>query len=280
MALHALSGATARVHAQDDKQACLSSYASSQKQRNKGALLAARKQLLVCSRNVCPGPVVKDCMEWLTDVDANLSSVVFAVSDASGHDIVNARVTAQQELITDTTDGHAVLLDPGMYEFQIEADGYERAESTVIMHQAEKNRMVRVQLKRPPSAAPRKFTLKFQPEPATVPASAPAVDHPFPVVTTVLAGVALAGVGTFAYLGVRGLNTLHEARRCQANCRRTIDSGTRDYVVADIGLGVAIAAAVSAALVYFLVESNEPEVGAGTRSHQLQSEPALTRMAF
>jgi hypothetical protein len=271
----------AGVRAEDRKQQCLAAYADAQELRLKGALLAARARLLTCVQPGCPGPVIKDCAGWLSDVDSSLSSIVFALSDENGRDIPDGRVTANQRVVTERTDGRAVLLDPGTYNFSIDAPGFEHEQRTLAVRQSEKNRIVRVQLKvaSPSERSNRERGANAETKGGSLSASRAAAsgtsvlprsalqassdrvttDTPgtrsWPVVTTILGGVALVGVGGFAYFGLQGLNKRDQAERCQASCRALIDAGKRDYVIADVSLGVAIASAAAAALVYFVAES-------------------------
>jgi hypothetical protein len=254
----ALGIAAARELAPASKQQCIEAYSDAQELRLKGALLAARERLLVCSQSSCPGPVVKDCVGWLSDVDGSLPSVVFALSDGHSRDLSEVRVSANQQVVAERTDGRAVVLDPGEYTFTFEAPGYERAQRTVAMRQSEKNRIVRVKLTRLNLHNVSPLTVSPQ-QPGVIPlmqsASASPSEASWPVITAILGGVALGGVGTFAYFGLQGLDKRRDAERCAADCRELITTGKRDYVVADLALGVAIAAAASAVLVYFLVEA-------------------------
>jgi len=265
-----VSGTRTRTEAQTPnvKQQCLNAYSESQELRLRGSLLAAREQLLVCSRDSCPRLIVNDCARWLPEVEEGLSSVVLAPTDAQGHDLSEVRVRSDTRVITERTDGRAVSLDPGPYNLTFEADGYLPAQVDVTLRQSEKNRIVRVQLeKAAPSAAAVAQAAALTLEGTSLQAAAlgdhadmdaesrPRLTRSWPVATTVLSGVALAGVGTFAYFGLNGLSKRDDAKRCSMDCGDLIDRGKRDYIVADIGLGVAVAAAVSAVLVYTLVES-------------------------
>lgn len=267
------------------KQLCLQAYADAQERRLEGSLLAAREHLIVCSHSACPGPVLKDCAGWLSEVDHSLSSVVFAVSDAQGRDVSDASVTSKARVVSERTDGHAVLLDPGAYTFVIEAPGYERTEQSVTLREGEKQRLLHVLLSRiavpeaievAPEVKPGQTDAAPAPEAALSVETGPARadQQRWPVITTVLGGVALAGVGSFAYFGLHGKGVRDDAdARCPQgptdNCDSLLQTGKRDYLVANISLGVSVAAAVSAALVYWLVES-KPSAQETARSSRRQ----------
>jgi hypothetical protein len=264
-------------HAQAQQRSqCLAAHADAQMLRMKGSLLAAREQLLVCGQPKCPGPIANDCASWLSEVDGSLSSVVFAVSDDQGQDMPDVHVSADGKSLTERTDGRALVLDPGTYVFRFEAPGYPNVEATVSMRQSEKNRIVRVRMVRPPP--PPKAVALAVPE-ASEPAqpSAPVTataqaseSSSIPLATYILGGTALLGVGTFAYFGLSGNAKKQEVEQCTSNCEELINEGKRDYVIADIGLLVAIASAPAAILVYVLTPPERADSTHANRRARLQ----------
>jgi hypothetical protein len=196
-----------------------------------------------------------------------LSSVVFAVSDDQGRDMPSVHVFADGKLLTKQTDGRALVLDPGTYAFRFEADGYASAEATVAMRQSEKNRIVRVQMMRPaPSpkavaAAAPHATDAAQPSAPASASAASSQSSDVPLATWILGGTTLLGVGTFAYFGLSGNSKKKQVEQCkvEVDCEDLKNSGKRDYIIADIGLVVAIASAPAAILVYLLRPSAPSE---------------------
>jgi hypothetical protein len=254
------------------KSDCLAAYADAQELRQQGALLGARARLVVCSQSQCPSPILKDCAHWLNEVEGSLSSVVFALSNESGADVADARVSAGERVVAERSDGRAVLLDPGTYTFKFEAPGYAPLRQTIAMRQSEKNRIVRLQLHRldaplDPKRAANTLTL----EPAS---PTPTRERPLPLATLILGGTALASAGAFAYFGLRGKGQARDLDRCTTNCQGFVDAGRRNFMIANVALGVAIAAAASAALVYVFAESRPVEPSAA-RSSLLQARRAL-----
>src|SRR5580700_9118420 len=53
----------------DEKEACVAASDQAQTLRDDGKYRAARAQLLVCSRDVCPAIVRRDCEKWLAPID-------------------------------------------------------------------------------------------------------------------------------------------------------------------------------------------------------------------
>ncbi|MET0389026.1 MAG: carboxypeptidase-like regulatory domain-containing protein [Polyangiales bacterium] len=252
-----------------DKRQCLATYAEAQELRVRGALVEARDKLVTCSQTSCPGPIVHDCATWLTEVDASLPSVVFAVSDAAGHDISEARVHANGRLLTERTDGRALSLDPGSYTFMFEAEGFATAERTLAMRQSEKNRIVRVQLVKLSDVT------GAGGEAPPVDEAAPNEPSHFrvPVASIVLGATAVAAVGAFAYFGLAGRNKLRQLDRCTVDCGDLITTGKRDYVIADVSLGVGVLAAGSAVLIAVLSHdgAEHADTPPSARRSQLQT---------
>src|ERR1700754_3790896 len=119
-----LAFAPLSARAQISKDACVQAYSDAQSLRVEGALLEARDKLKRCAQVECPSALSRDCTQWLAEVEPNVPSVVFAVTDQDGHDIADARVRAGANIVAERTDGQPVALNPGLYTFSIEADGF------------------------------------------------------------------------------------------------------------------------------------------------------------
>jgi hypothetical protein len=220
--------------------------------RRKGSLLAAHEKLMVCAQEGCPGPVANDCATWMGEVEASLSSVVFAVSDAAGQDVIDTQVYANGQLISQRADGRAIAIDPGTYTFRFEAPPRAAVEETVSIRQSEKNRIVRVVFPAPASETPGQMTLPAETQAPDLPRS-----RGIPTGTWVLGGVALGGTAAFVTFAVLGHGKYNDAKKCRTDARceeldELIDTGKRDYVVANIALGVAVASATAAVIVYLV----------------------------
>lgn len=177
-----------------------------------------------------------------------MSSVVFAVSDEQGHDVLDASVSARDRVWQEQVSGRALALDPGTYVFTFSAPGYQSAERTVSIRESEKNRIVRVELK----AAAVLADATVSPPPTAAP-------HPVPIASYVLGGVAVVGAGAFAYFGLSGNARYDDYVDCRVDCESLRRAGKRDYVVADIAAGVAAASLVSAVIVFFVARPRETD---------------------
>jgi hypothetical protein len=202
IALSLVIGLSGAARADDDR--CVTAHVAAQEARARHHLIAARAALLVCAQTGCPGPVRSDCIGWLSAVERDTPSVVFAVSDHAGKDIIDARVSSGDQLIAPRADGRAVALDPGVYTLRFEAAGYAPVLQTLIVHEAEQGRLLRVEMS--PSA----------PTPApTAAATSPAAEAR----TTRLRRAALAmsamalSAGGVAFIGLRGRALQEEVRR-------------------------------------------------------------------
>jgi hypothetical protein len=227
--------------------------------RRQGSLLAAHEKLMVCAQEGCPAPVANDCATWMGEVEASLSSVVFAVSDAAGQDVIDTKVYANGKLISERTDGRAIAIDPGTYTFRFEAPPRAAVEETVSIRQSEKNRIVRIVF---PAPSPEKSGQMTLPAATQTPWNPPS--RGIPTGTWVLGGVALAGTAAFVTFAVLGHDKYNDAKKCRTNPRckeldELIDTGKRDYVVANIALGVAAASAIAAGVIYFVDRISAPK---------------------
>jgi len=129
--------------ARADAELCLDAHERAQVDRLERRYLAARERLLVCAERACPRLVSTDCTTWLAELDSALPTVVFAVSDNTGRDLLEARVIVNGKVIANHVDGHAVPLDPGVYTVRFEADGYAPVEQTLSVRDGEKSRLAR-----------------------------------------------------------------------------------------------------------------------------------------
>lgn len=242
---------------QKPPSACLQAHTDAQVLRSDGRLIEAREQLLRCAQSDCPSVVIDDCAGWLPGLENSIPTAVFALSDAQGHDIVEAKVLNQGQVLAERANGRAVPLNPGLYTIEILADGYVTVSERLVMRESEKNRIVRVTMQ-PTAADP------------SLQAAAPRVDagglKPIPTASWILAGAALGsgivfGVSGFLYLSAK---SDLEAKRCSAGdatCereRRDIADRGKTYTTIDRIAGPIAAASLIAAVVVYVV-SDPPE---------------------
>jgi hypothetical protein len=175
----------------DEKQACASAAEEAEQLRIDARLLAARERLLQCSRPECPAAVRSDCAQWMTEVAAAMPTVVFAMRDAAGRDLLRAQVSVDGVFVPHGLDGKPVEVDPGVHTFRFESDG-AAFEQTVLVREGEKNRAITSTLDTAVAPAAPAATSSSVP---------PAASSPRPSAWTwVLGAVGLVAVGVGAYL--------------------------------------------------------------------------------
>jgi hypothetical protein len=234
--------------ATDGREACFDAYVQAQRLRQDDKLRASREQLLACAKASCPGFVKNDCQMWLGEVDASLPSVVFvAPSDQKDEADSNVAVFVDGERAAETIGGPAIPLDPGPHDIRYEREG-RTVQTHVLVPRGEKQFPIVLDLRAlaPPSA----------PEPtiAPVPAEsadrvrasspqAPSSSSRLPFATYTLGGVAIAGFAVFSGFAIAGKS----ATSCAPSCSHEQVGVVRsDYTIADVALGVAIAASAGA----------------------------------
>lgn len=244
----ALSFATA-AHADDPKKQCADSYEKAQYLQRDGKLTAARAQLLVCAADACPGFVRSECAKWLTEVDANQPTVIFAVHDADGHDLVDVRVEVDGALLTEKVGGSALPVDPGEHTFRLTRSASSAAvEQKVVIRVTEKNRIVRFDFPREATG-----TGTGTETGAGTGTRAGSSGGFIPGIVVGAAGLAMLGVsiglGVSAQSDADALRNSACAPRCPSS---DLDAVKTKLIVGDVFLGVGIAALGVATVLFFV----------------------------
>jgi hypothetical protein len=224
-----------------DVAACVEAHASGQREAKAGRLQAASASFAACvSEQGCPDTIRAECAEFRKDTERNLPTLIFAVLDEQGGDLSAVRVYADDQLVSETLDGRAIAVDPGEHHFRFELSSGQVLSSQVLVREGEKNRIVSV---RASSGA----TSEHTPESSA--------QRSLPTGFWVASGVgaaALVSWGAFALLGHGRQSTLDECSpNCAASSRADYDAMRRDYLIADISLGVALASAGVATWLFF-----------------------------
>ncbi|MET0283918.1 MAG: hypothetical protein ABW352_05590 [Polyangiales bacterium] len=241
---------SASVHAQTN--VCVSAHENAQRARRNGQFLEAHKQLLVCAQASCPRVVRNDCTTWASEVAASTPSLVLAVRSSRGEDLSSVRVFANGTLIANQLDGRALEVDPGVYKLRFEADGHTPREEMINVREAEKTRLVRVQLESVASTP----VVAAAPVPHTPPSvvEAPRHGRVWSPAAITLGSVAIASGAAALGFGLWGKSEYDDVR---AACGRTkscsdsdVEGGKRAYIATDVLAGVAAASAVAAIWVF------------------------------
>jgi len=236
----------------DEKDACVAAHSSGQVSRNEGKLRAARAKFLTCANERCPPLVRRDCSQWHQEITEAEPTVVFEVHDAHDVEVTDVKIRVDGEPLVDRITGVAHEIDPGEHALRFELATGEVIEEKIVARAGEKNRHVVV---RAPAAGAAVVTVPPPPTDSSQPehSSARSRAHGLPMLAYVFGGVTVVGLGVFTGFSLVGLSKESDLRSsCAPFCAQSeIDAARRDYLVGDIGLGVAIVAA--AATVYVLL---------------------------
>jgi hypothetical protein len=242
-----LLGLGAPAHGADAKAQCISAYEQGQKLKQESKLSEARKQLLVCTREVCPDLLRGDCEQWLKEVDQTMPSVVIAAKDPKGADISDVRVVIDGKEATERLDGKAIPLDPGDHAFTFEHEGDKSVDRKVLIREGEKHRVISV---------------TFGAASKGVDESPAEASRPIPALTWVFGGLGLVALGSFAYFGLKGKSEADGYQDCKPYCSESAVNSTRTkLIVADVSLGVGV---VSLAVATYLLIARPGASASGT----------------
>jgi hypothetical protein len=264
----------------DDKLGCADAAERAQSLRDEGRLLDARKDFMFCAQDACPRAVARECVAWAEQVAEATPSIAVAAVDPEGRDVADAAIVVDGERRRDTINGRPIELDPGEHRIRLERAGYAPSETTLVLQQGERARLVRLTLaplavasaapNGEPSAAAREARVETPAKPL------PKV----PVASWVLGGVGAAGMATFLIAGLSGASRFGDlSATCAPNCvRDDVQSVRTRFLIADIGLATGLVAFGAAAAIWLWprAEENRPKDAAtsSTRRHERRPGPA------
>jgi hypothetical protein len=220
----------------DDAQ-CLRAYEEGQVLQQQGQLTAAIRALDTCARRDCPELVSHDCASWVSEITAELASVVLRISDARGRSVWRVRVYADGEPVAARSD-QPLTLDPGTHHLRFDADGYLSSEVAIELRRAEKDHHLTVRLlARSAVGAEPVRTEERQ------------VSSPPYAAYAIAGAVTATGLATFAGFGLAGRGVDAGLAACKPACepqaaQAHLRVAQRNYLIADLGLSVAISGAL------------------------------------
>lgn len=227
------------------KQACIDAHAETQRRRQRGELAAARDAAVTCAQPACPELVRTECLRWVPELELGIPTVVIETLD--GADTApDARVLVDGVEVPPHLRGRALPLDPGAHTFVAALADGRVVEQRVLLHEAEKRHRVVLVVPRPAAAdaEPAPSAPIAPPRPGSPPPgpAAPAARATWPV--WLAGGTAVAAFGAFAWLGVAGKEKEAAMRAsCAPRCSADdVHAMRRDYLLADLSLGLALVA--------------------------------------
>jgi hypothetical protein len=229
----------------DDLASCNAALIRGQELAQKGRLLAARAAFPACLRAECDEALRAVCANFVGELRTRIPSLRVEAHGPNGA-VTGLRLYVDGELVAFPLQ--AIELDPGDHVVRVEATSFVPKEEHVVLTEADRPRSLVLSL----------TSLVAEPAPAPLPV-APSVAPPPKIPWTVyaLGGTSAIGLGSFAFFALEGRNT-------ESSLRATCPSGPcdssgmrREYLAADISLGLALVAA-GAALWIALTRASAP----------------------
>lgn len=231
--------ATASAAKTSPKAACVAAHEAGQTLRTQNKPHAAREKFVACARTECPVVLRKECGEQIDAMEAIAPSVALEARDEQGMSDPAVKVSIDGKVVAEKLTGGSIDVEPGDHTIRFERGDGKVIEQTVLVASGEKNRKVVAEF----------ASLVPKPPPQEgAPAQGPAPERRVPALAYVSGGVALAALGSFAFFAVHGKSTEDDlAGRCAPSCTADdVRPVQRDYLVADVSLGVAVVAAAVA----------------------------------
>jgi hypothetical protein len=240
----------------DEREQCVAAADQAQDLRDKGQYRRAREQMLVCSRDVCPGAVKRDCTQWLADLETAAPTIVVSAK-SGGSDITAVKVSIDGQPLTEKLDGKPMLVDPGEHTLRYETAGSVPKEEKVVIITGQKMRIM---------------TVTFSPDavvtPPPPPPDAGGDRAPVPIIAYVLGGVGVVGLGAATFFWLSGLgDKSHLEDTCGPKngkpgfCSQSdVDSARTKLVIGDVSGGIGLVALGAAA--YFVIARPKVEAKA------------------
>ncbi|MDB5220620.1 MAG: hypothetical protein JWO86_8547 [Myxococcaceae bacterium] len=251
----------------DDKQLCVAASEKGQQLRSAGKLVEAREQLNVCGRTECPKLIQQDCTQWMSEVLASLPSVVPGAKDRKGRDVVQARLTIDGKVATETLDGKPIVVDPGVHSFVFEAKGPgagPAVKEQVVVKPGEKNRIVIVTVATGDDVVAAASAGNGTREEAK---SSP------PIAAYVLGGLGVVALGAAGVMGLLANSDAHDLRStCAPNCKQSdVDAIQTRYTIGGVTAGVGGALLITG-VVLFIVHGKGTRTGSNATPLSFQPE--------
>ncbi|HEY2900405.1 MAG TPA: hypothetical protein VGL59_07515 [Polyangia bacterium] len=269
-----------------DRRACQTAFMDGRQHLEAGRLREARRYFGTCADPVCGRSIEHECAARRTQLDGDIPSIVPVLLDRAGSPIVDAQVTVDGEPLTTHLDGRAFTVDPGLHEVSFDT-GSEVVAVKVLAGQGQRNQLVSASIGR---GAGKQASLAALPRAETETAGEDGdADDDAPLAPTERAGRSVRGarakvsaaeagpssslplyfLGGLGVAGLLGYGTVvtwarddnHRLLDCAPNCPpASIDHIRKLYLIADVSLGVGVAALAATTWVYVATRPSRKEL--------------------
>jgi hypothetical protein len=230
----------------NEREVCATSAEQAQQLRDEGKYRRAREQMLVCARDVCPGPIKSDCGKWLTELDRDAPTVVFGARDNKGSDVVDVKVSMDGARIQERLDGKPMLVDSGEHTFKFESKDGAVKEERVLVRAAEKARPIIATFGGAATNDKDKSAGELEGGVDTASGGGGSI-----VPVAIVGGLGVIALGSFAVFGIGGKNDVDGLQKCKPTCKEEdVDSARTKLIIADISLGIGVVALGVAAYMF------------------------------
>jgi len=244
-------------------EACADSYTKGQEERLAGRLFSARTQFNICKNEACPAAIVQDCKRWVSEVEADLPTVLVTVTDATGKPVPSPSVQIDGVLVSPALLEAPIAVDAGPHVIKCDMAGYQPAELQPALRPEDRKLPVNLVLR--PLASSEPAAVAVAPE-----APRDTAAKPLPVTALAFAGVGAIALGTSLYLGLSAKSKYDELKdACAPNCPKSAaDSVHTRAVISDVALATSIVAFGAAAWFYFSADTKkQPTTAFGLEPH-------------
>lgn len=227
------------------KDQCADAYEATQRSSASGKLLEARTNAVYCAQSACPALLRSDCSAWADELAARIPSLIIEARSVAGERLSAVRLRLD-ESAPEALDGRSRELDPGRH---------------VLSFSGPELRSKRVELVMVEGSRAEHFVVTLEPSAGVAAArAAPSPARPsLPTVSYVLAGAGVVALSGFAYFGLSGNAKKSELEACRPGCDSSLRGPLRrDYVLADVSLGVGLVALGVSAWLAIASQSNAP----------------------
>jgi hypothetical protein len=207
---------------------------------------------------------VEECNAALAELEATLPTLILSVVDQRGHDISDATLSIDGQSVA--LDGSALAVDPGLHTVVAEHDR-RRTQIQIVASEKELNRHVELMLADPP----------MQPKKNRRPEQPPASSR---LPSFALAGVSALGAGSFAIFALSGDAQVNDLERCKPHCSTAdVNSVRTKYLIADVSLGVSLAALGAATYLLLTHKAPKPSDAAAV-TFDIEAAPGTAGLAM